>query len=286
MIKLKYSLLCVGLATALVLNAKAQAPGSMALVIGNALYDAANGALVNPHFLQGPPVTLSAAVASDSSLYVQSIPNNNVAKYDLRTGALINPNFIVTNNNAPMFPALAIRGNVLYVAGSYPNRISTFDATTGTPINPAFIPAINAVPLEKILIWGNTLFVAGITGQQQRVTYSYDATTGALINGGALVDPFGPVDAVAVADNYLFGFAPTSSAPAGGGLTAYRITASLGGYFPPVGPGGPYSYGLGGPGSQTTPMAVLGNYLFVTSYGEIQVVDVSNRSSTVSGILF
>jgi hypothetical protein len=56
--------------------ARAQAPGTMALLVGNAEYDAVTGALINPHFLQGPPMRLGAAVASDTSLYVQNgIPN-------------------------------------------------------------------------------------------------------------------------------------------------------------------------------------------------------------------
>ena len=68
MIKLKYSLLCVGLAIALSLTARAQAPGKMALLIDNALCDATSRALINPHFLQGPPVKLSANSEDDGSL--------------------------------------------------------------------------------------------------------------------------------------------------------------------------------------------------------------------------
>jgi hypothetical protein len=61
--------------TALLVSAAlawAQAPGTATLLIGNAAYDAFTGALTNPRFLQGPPVKLTAAAASDTNLYVQS----------------------------------------------------------------------------------------------------------------------------------------------------------------------------------------------------------------------
>src|SRR5262245_28904150 len=261
MMKQKFLMILAAFALAIG-SAQAQAPTGMALVIGNALYDAADGRLMNAHFLQGPPVDLSNAVASDTCLYVAGA-NGYVAKYDLRTGALINPYFIAfASFNTSWSVPLALKGNTLFIPGTDPhlgNTINTFDATTGAPLRINFITGFYAYVVEKLLVVDNLLFIAGVGP----FTYSYDATTGALINGNALVDPVGPVNAWAVAANYLFGFAVAAdSTPEG--LKGYPIIASLGGYQPPLGPGGPYAYQVGG-STANTPLASLGNYLFFTN---------------------
>jgi hypothetical protein len=212
-----------------VLTARAQAPGTMALLVGNAEYDAATGALINPNFLQGPPVTLYAAVASESYLYVVSGPYPTIAKYDLRTGALINPNFIFVANPSGT-PSLALKGNTLYVAVNdsfgYGDTVATYDATTGALINSSFVAG--PVLIEHVLISGNTLFVSGFAfppgGTQGSwsapdVTASYDATTGALISsteGG---------QAIAVGADYLFSVSTTGGS---GGVSISATNASVG----------------------------------------------------------
>jgi hypothetical protein len=272
------------LATTLALTAEAQTPSSMAFLFGNALYDASTGESVNPHFLQGPPIKIGTAVASDSNLYVQNFdptygPSNYIAKYDLHTGALIDPNFLYLGSSGTSSPtAFAVKGNTLFIPGTDPylgNTISTYDATTGALIKRNFITGFRAVVVEKLIVWNNTLYIAGLMDGYY-FTYAYDATTGVLINPGALNDPFGSEAALAVVDNYLIGFDPY------GQMGAYPIFANAG-YYPPIGPGGPYAYYLGGPGSNSTPLDSLGNYLFVTGAdSQILVRDISQYGEVVA----
>jgi hypothetical protein len=185
-----------------VLTARAQAPGTMALLVGNAEYDAVTGALINPNFLQGPPVALVSAVASDTSLYVENgtpnVPGYNIAKYDLRTGALINPNFVPLSPQTQIDSALgglgfsgvmlpspfALKGNALYVLEPG-NSISTYDATTGALITANFVAGFYGGNFSSVEVVGNVLLISGdligfgVAGHT--VTFAYDATTGAPV---------------------------------------------------------------------------------------------------------
>jgi hypothetical protein len=219
----------------------------MAFLIGNAKYDAPTGALINPHFLQGPPITIQAAVASNTNLYVAN-NSGTIAKYDLRTGALISWNFI-SGVSFGYSTSLALSGNTLYIPNWHNNTIGTYDATTGAPINVNFI-RFYAVLNQGCFLWGNILFVS-VVGSG---TLAYDATTGAPIDDYSLrFSTFG------VSHNKLLAF--------DGGLGEYDATSKQ--RYAPI-----YAQDF-------TNSAVLGNNLFLQNGNTISIYDTRWAGSPI-----
>jgi hypothetical protein len=183
-----------------VLTARAQAPGTTALLIGNAAYDATTGALINPNFLN-PSFSAPSGfqgVVSGNALYLTNGSGGTVAQY-ATSGAVINQNFI-TGLDQPI--AITISGNTLFIPNFDRHTIGTYDATTGATINANFI---TDAWVQSLSVSGNTLFVTVLTPDPNNPsvyiepTRTYNATTGALIDANFL-----PISTVAVSNNVVF----------------------------------------------------------------------------------
>jgi hypothetical protein len=175
------------------------AEGRQILVVANQLgsvgeYDATTGAAINASFISTPTGhSLSLARDANNHLFVGQIGTNPVGEYNATTGAMINANFITAVNNPY---ALVLDGNNHIFSANTGAGVAQYDAATGAAINTTFVDLQGAQPRGLVLDGNNHLFVTvGRFDTGGNNSYSgvaeFDATTGATINFGFIVEPPG-----------------------------------------------------------------------------------------------
>ena len=155
----------------------------------------------------------SGLLESGGILYVPNVNTTTdqdvVATYNAKTGALINLNFLAYPVGANYVPAgMALSGSNLYVANYGENSIALVDITTGAG-NPDFIPSGGANPLGNpyaLAIKDNVLYVSNnyLNSNSDVYISTYDATTGAQLNGNFIQIATGGLYGLAVKNNHLF----------------------------------------------------------------------------------
>jgi hypothetical protein len=179
-----------------------------------------------------------------------------VSEYNATTGKLIKAKFI-KGLYVPVGLAVSDKDNVLFVTSVTTGRVGKYDATTGAKINTSFITGLDS-PVG-LAVKGKTLFVGN--GVLTASVGKYNANTGKAINASfitGLVHPLG----IVLMD-------PAPSFP-----TQSFLFVSMSG---PVNPGsvGKYNASTGATINASfitgltdaEGLAVLGNTLFVASYG-------------------
>ena len=171
----------------------------------------ADGVTVKADFVATPETT--GLLESAGILYVPNVntvtDQDVVASYNAKTGALINLNFLAYPMGANYFPAgMALSGSNLYVANYGENSIALVNITTGTG-NTDFIPSGGANPLGNpyaLAIKDNVLYVSNnyLNSNSDVYISTYDATTGAQLNGNFIQIATGGPYGLAVKNNHLF----------------------------------------------------------------------------------
>jgi hypothetical protein len=256
-------------------------------------YNATSGAVLSANYITiSMGISYPTALAlSGNKLFVANAGGNTVSEYDVSNEKMVvsNPNFIAKGLSWPI--GLAISGTNLYVANGNGNAsIGEYNTTTAAVINSNFIPApldLGGPSALAVSSDGNTLFVAhyqqfnNSKNPGRGSVSTYDAKSGALINGNLIIGLQGPA-ALAVSGDTLY---VVNSGYTGAG------TGSVGKYSASSGAAINASFITGL--NQPFGIATFGNTVFVairgSGLGTVEFYDANSgaldKAHSITGIL-